>query len=184
MGRNVPSGDVNRITIGPGIVFVGPVGATPLFDVGFHMDDMSFIIQREAFDVKAGAPQLVVERLAFAENIALEFKSTEQNMYLLSLALGDGVSSMVGTPDETLELGGKQSFAKCSLRFRHIAADGSTFLYDIWKAVGSGSVENLISVESPHEYPMHFDAMHVTTDWGAAALVDGKNLVKVTRTKV
>lgn len=183
MGRNVPTGDVNRITIGPGLVFLGLDGSTPLLDVGYHMDTMTIAINREAFDVKAGAPQLLIERLAHAENLSIEFKGTEQNMHILAQAIGDGVTSMVGTPDETLELGGKQSFAKLSLRYQHIMSDGGTYQFDIFKAVGSGQVELAMNIDSPHEYPMHFDAMHSTTDWGGNALIAGKNLVKITRTK-
>ena len=104
-------------------------------------------------------------------------------MHLLALAIGDGITSMAANPNETLELGGKQSTAKLALRYQHIMSDGSTYLFDFWKAVGSGQVELAMNIDSPHEYPMHFDAMHVTTDWAANSLTHGKNLVKITRIK-
>lgn len=183
MARNLPSGDTNRITIGPGVVYIGPAGATPAYDVGYNMDAMTIKVARSAYDVKAGAPQLLIKRLAHEENVSIEFKGSEQNMHLLSQAIGDGVTSMAGDPNEYLQLGGKQSFVELALRYQHIMSDGSTLTYDFYKAVGSGEVELGMNVDSPHEYPMHFDAMYVSTDWAGAALASGANLVKVNRIK-
>lgn len=181
MARNLPSGDTDRITIGPGVVFIGPSGSTPSYDVGYTMDKMTIMINREAVDIKAGAPQLLVKRLASAENISIEFKGQEQNMELLAQAIGDGFTSMAGNPNETLELGGKQSFVECAIRYQHIMSDGSTLTFDMFKVVGSGQVEFSMNPDSQHEYPMKFDVMYSATDWAGATLVDGKNLVKVTR---
>lgn len=179
---NKPSGDTSQITIGPGIVRVGPVGATPTFDVGHVTDKMTLMFKRTRTDIKAGSPQILIEALANAEMLSLEFKGIEWDMDVLARALGDGASSVSGA-NEIFKFGGKPPFAKYALQFEHRMADGGTLMVNVWKVIPSGEVEATIGIEDPHDLKMKFDAMDATTDWAGAALTVGQALCSVTRTK-
>ena len=183
MGRNKPSGDAAQISMGPGIIFLGPVGATPSVDGGHVTGDAALSVIRERTDIRAGSPQNLIEALASQEDVSIEFTGIEWDMDALAKALGDGTTAVSGA-DETLKVGGAPDFNKYALRFQHIMADGGTLTADMWKVIPAGEVAIALNLDSPHEMPMKFDAMYPgATDWGAAALSAGEELVKLSRIK-
>ena len=179
---NKPSGATSQITIGPGIIRVGPTGTTPSFDVGFVRGDATIMIKRERVDIRAGSPQNLIAALASAEDISVEFTGIEWDMDVLLRALGDGASSVSGA-NELFKMGGRPKFDNYALQYEHRMADGGTLTMNVWQVIPSGEIEATISVDDPHQLSMKFDAMEVTTDWAGASLTAGQALASVTRTK-
>lgn len=182
MSYNKPSGNTSQITIGPGIIRVGPTGATPTFDVGHVSGEMTLLFKRERVDIRAGSPQALIEALSSQEDVSVEFTGVEWDMDVLLRAIGDGSSSVSGA-SEIFKMGGRSKFDKYAVQFEHRMSDGGTLTVDIFKAVSAGEVECSIVIDEPHKLSMKFDAMESSTDWAGAALADGANLVKVTRIK-
>lgn len=178
---NKPSGNTGQISIGPGIIRVGPSGTTPSFDVGFVSGDATLMFKREAVDVRAGSPQIIIDRLASAEDLSIEFTGIEWDMDVLLRAIGDGASS-VSAPNELFKTGGRPKFDKYAVQFEHRMADGGTLTLNIWKAAPSGEIEATIALEEPHNLSMKFDAMDVATDWAGATLAAGSQLASLIRT--
>ena len=182
MPYNKPSGAISQISIGPGIIRVGPTGATPSFDVGHVKGDMTLRINREAVDIRAGSPQTLIDRMAAAEDVSLEFTGIEWDMDVLLRAVGDGASSVSGA-SEFFKTGGRPKFDKYAVQFEHVMADGGTLTWNVWNAIPSGEVETSITPDDVHEITMRFDAMDSTTDWAGATLLAGQKLVQIQRIK-
>lgn len=180
MAYNMPSGDVNRLTIGPGIILLGPSGATPTVDVGYVKGEMVLSVTRAITQIRQGTPQTIVQSLANQEDVMVEFKGLQWNLDALLHAIGDGATS-ASNPNDLLKFGGRHTVAAKALRFTHRMADGSTVIFDMWKCQTDGNVQVNIDPTNPHEISFKFNALDPgTTDWGGAALTDGQKLAKVT----
>lgn len=179
---NKPAGTIGLLGLGPGILYLGPAGATPTLDVGYVTASPVLSLKREQHEVRQGSPQTIVAAFAKQEDFMLEIRSIEWNMDTLLKALGDGATS-VSAPNTILKSGGTPACTAYALRFVHKMPDGGTLTLDMWKVIGEGIVESTIEVDKPHEMKLKFKAIDPgTTDWGAAALTDGQKMIKIART--
>jgi hypothetical protein len=177
MALNVPSGDKNRMTFGPGILYVDadPL-ATPTTDVGYARG-CTVTITRQKMDVFQGSPRSLIETYAIQEDVALNFTGLEWNPTNLSLALGSGATSTSGST-EILEFGGEVTFTEVALRFIHNTPTSGTVDIKIWKAQGVGEF-NINFGDDLQEHAYNFRALEALTDWEGAALATNKRLIKI-----
>ena len=94
MGFNVPSYDTARFTFGPGILYMGAPGTTPLIDIGAVRGDAELNIERTLLEMKQGTPQTRVKAYAVEEKVTLKVTGVEWDLDNLSYALGAGVTSV------------------------------------------------------------------------------------------
>lgn len=178
---NNPSGDVNKISLGPGIVYIGTTGSTPTIDVGYVKGEATLTFERSQTEIRQGSPQTIVDALVNSENVMIEFSGIEWNLDNLLYALGDGATSVSGATD-IYKVGGKPVVQKRSLMFFHKMADGSSLFVDLWKAVPEGVITSKVSPTDPHEQAYKWKAMDPgNTDWAGGTLSDGQRLVRVRR---
>jgi hypothetical protein len=181
---NNPSGDITKVTLGPGTLYLGAVGSTPAVDVGYVKGEAVITIERKQVEIRQGSPQTIIDALVSEENAMIEFTGIEWNLDNLTWVLADGVTSVSGAVD-TLKVGGKPVTSKRALRFQHIAANGSTVTFDMWKCIGEGQISIKANPDNLHEFPYKFKAIDPgTTDWAGASLTDGQKLVRIQRTRV
>ena len=177
MAWNVPVYETDRFSFGPGILYIGPVGTTPLFDVGGVTVGAKLAITREILEYRQGSPATVVKKFAVQEDVSLDVTGIEWNVRNLAAALGAGVTSM-NAGEETFEFGGDMDVDQYALRFVHITPAGHTISIYLWKAEGGGGFE-VSFVEGPHEFPMAFKSIESVTDWAGATLASNKKLMKI-----
>lgn len=181
---NKPSGTASKYSIGPGRVFLGPVGSTPSVDVGYVKDDMTITITRTKVEVRQGSPQILIDQLASAEDVSVEFKGIEWNLDNLARVCGAGATSVSGA-DLVYKLGGSPGFNPLALLFVHKMADGGTMSVDLWKVLGEGQVVVSAKAADLHDLQYKFNVMDGgTTDWAGASLTDGQALMRIRHTRV
>lgn len=181
---NNPSGSITKVSIGPGILLIGPVGATPTIDMGYVKGEMTLTIDRQQEEIRQGSPQTIVAAMAKSEDVMVEFTGIEWNLDNLLRTLGDGATS-VTSPNDFLRFGGTPNVTAYALRFQHKMANGGTLSFDLWKAIGDGTIAIKVGNDSNHEVPYKFKAIDPgTTDWAGAALTDGQKLARLTWTRV
>lgn len=179
---NLPGGDINQVTLGPGRLYLGPAGSTPSQEVGYVQGDTTITFERKRTDVRQGSPQIIVDAFANEENVMIEFPAIQYNLDAVLRIIGDGATSASGA-DTILKFGGSPGFSKFAARFVHILPSGGTLIVDIWKAIGEGTIPVKVSPTELHEVPLKLNAIYPgTTDWGGATLSNGQQLVKITRT--
>lgn len=178
---NNPSGDTGKITVGPGILLVGPTGSTPSTDMGYVKGGMTITFDRAKTDIRQGSPQTIVHSLAHQEDVMIEFHGIEWNLDNLLLMLGDGATS-VSSPNDILKSGGRPTVNPKAFIFQHKMADGSTLFVDLYKCIPDGAITANVNVDSEHEIDFKVKAMYAgTTDWAGATLTDGQALFRIRR---
>ena len=175
MPYNLPSYETDRFSFGPGILYIGVAGTTPLEDVGAVRSGGSLGLAREVLEVPQGSPKQIVKRWATAETATLSLTGIEWNLQNLSRFLG--VDYEVGPPT-VLPFGGDIEIEEVALRFVHQTPAGGTVEVWMWKAQGSGSIEITFGDEV-HEFPYVFNATDSSTDWAGDALGSKEHLCKV-----
>jgi len=183
MSVNVPVFTESRFSFGPGILYLGALGTTPLVDVGAVRGDAELLIQRTALELKQGSPQTLVKKYAVEEIVNFKVTGVEWNMDNIAYALGAGVTSQVGA-DEILEFGGDVDHSSRALRFLHLQPDGSTIDVHLFKVEGSGELPIALKETDFHEFPFEFNAIEGVTDFEGSALADNKKKFKIIRTQV
>lgn len=180
---NNPSGSITKVSIGPGILLIGPVGSTPSVDMGYVKGDMTLTIDRQQEEIRQGSPQTIVAAMAKSEDVMVEFTGIEWNLDNLFRLLGDGATSATN-PNDFLKFGGTPNVTAYALRFQHKMANGSTLTFDLWKCIGDGTIAIKAGADSNHEVPYKFKAIDPgATDWAGAALTDGQKLARITLQK-
>ena len=179
---NLPSGDINQVSIGPGRLLIGPAGATPSIDVGYVSGDATISFERKRTDIRQGSPQLIVDSFVNEENVMVEFPGIQWNLDAILNVLGAGSTSVSGA-DTLLKLGGSNGMTKLAVRFQHVMPNGGTVTLDIWKAIGEGTIAIKVSPTDPHEVPLKVNALYSGTDWGGNTLSNGQQLIKLARTQ-
>jgi hypothetical protein len=180
---NNPAFDTTRMTLGPGIIYIGPAGSTPTVDIGAVKGKATLTIERQEVEVRQGTPQLLVAKFAKQEDATLEITGIEWNLDRLAQVMMDGTTSLSGAI-EKLKVGGRPTATPWALRFVHKAADGGTVEVDMWKVLGDSKIAIGINDNDMHDFPYKFTCMHPgATDWSGAALSDGQALVQILRTK-
>lgn len=183
MAFNVPSYDTTRFSFGPGILYMGAAGTTPLIDIGAVKGDAELTVQRVPLEMKQGSPQSLVKKFAVEENISLKVTGVEWDLDNIAYALGAGVTSISGA-QEILKFGGDLAFSQRALRYVHIAPDGSTIDLQIFLAEGSGELAVAFKEQDFHEFPFTFNALEGSVDFSNASLASNAKKFKIIRTKV
>jgi len=183
MAYNVPTYDTTRFSFGPGILYMGVPGATPLVDVGQVKGSSEFSVERTILQVESGSPKSLIAQYVTKEQVKLKVTGIEWDLDNIAYVLGAGTTGLTGA-NETLEFGGNMSMTNRALRFVHRAPDGSTIDLHIFNAQGQGKIAISFKEDDVHEFPFEFQALEGTSDFGNAALAANKKLFKIIRTKI
>lgn len=182
MAYNVPTYQTARFSFGPGIVYMGAPGTTPMIEIGQTKGDIEVSIKREKILVNSGSPQSLIAQYAVKEDLILKVASIEWNLDNLAYVLGAGETSVSGA-DEILEFGGDMAMTNRALRLVHRTPDGSTIDFHVFKAEGSGELAIALKESDMHEFPLEFHMLEGTVDFENAALAEKKKKFKIIRTK-
>jgi hypothetical protein len=127
---NIPSYDTDRMSYGPGVLYIGAPGVTATQDVGAIRSGVEFVVRRETMEVWQGNPRTHVKTYVLHESCELIITGIEWNTDIISKAIGTG--STTSTDDlETFEMGGDPNVQRISLRFQHITPEGLTITIDM-----------------------------------------------------
>lgn len=181
MSINIPDYTKKRFSFGPGILYLGALGTTPLVDIGAVKGDAELLITRTALELKQGSPQSLVAKFAVEETVNLKVTGVEWNMTNIAYALGAGVTSQNGA-EEILEFGGDVDHTNRALRYVHIQPDGSTVDLHLFKVEGSGELAVALKETDFHEFPYEFNTLEGTTDFEGDVLATNKKKFKIIRT--
>lgn len=182
MSYNVPAFNSNRFTFGPGILYMGAAGSTPLVDIGAVTGDATLEIARTLLEVMQGTPQQTVIKYAVEEEITLKVTGIEWNLTNLAYMLGAGVTVQNG-PQEQMDFGGDMAVSSRALRYVHLQPDGSTVDVQLFNAQGGGKISVAIKQKAIHEFPYEFTAIVGTTDFQGNAVTSPKNKIRIIRTQ-
>lgn len=183
MAYNVPSYNTSKFSFGPGVLYIGPVGSTPLIDLGAVKGDAEMAVKRTALDVFQGSPASLVKKYFIQEDVSLKVTGIEWNLSNLARVLSAGVTTDSGA-NETLEFGGDMDSDQYALRYVHRQPDGSTIDIQLFTVLGKGELAIAFKEKEVHEFPLEFYALEGTVNFLNQALADGKKKFKIIRTKV
>lgn len=176
---NNPSGNASQISVGPGILLVGPVGSTPTVDMGYIKGGITINLERTQTEVRQGSPQTIIAAFANKEDVMIEFKGIQWNLDNIQFMLGDGATSL-SNPTDILKFGGRPNVNAKAFQFQHRMADGSTLFVDLWKCVPDSKMAIAVGEDDTHELPFKFKAIYAgTTGWDGVALADGQALARI-----
>ena len=181
MPYNLPTYDTNRISFGPGILFMGVAGTTPFVDVGAVRSGAELSITRDKLEVNQGAPSFRIASFSRKETISLTVTGIEWNLDNIAKALGAGVTTSSGAED-TIEIGGDVNFSVVALQYQHVTPAGHTILINLWEGEARGE-QSISFGDDEHEFPMTWDANRVVVDWSGVSLPVHQQLVKIIRQK-
>lgn len=182
MSYNLPAYTTKRFSFGPGILYIGAPGTTPLYDVGAVMGDAKLDIKRTLLDVYQGSPQTLVQRYAIKEDIMLTVTGMEWNLTTLAYALGAGVTTQSGATEQ-MDFGGDMAVNSRAVRYLHIQPDGSTIDIQLFNTNGKGEVNIGIKEKTMHEMPYEFSCIEGTVDFQNVAVTSPKKKFRILRTQ-
>ena len=182
MAYNVPSYTTSRLSFGPGILYIGPVGSTPSVDIGAVKGDAELTVKRTMLDVFAGSPLSLIKKYAVKEDISIKVTGCEWNMNNLMFLLSAGVTTIAGVT-ETFEFGGDADTDPYAARYVHRQPDGSTIDIQLFTVFGKGELAAAFKEKELHEFPLEFQAVEGTVDFSNVALASLKKKFKIVRTK-
>jgi hypothetical protein len=178
---NIPNYQTNNLSFGPGILYLGPPGATPTVDVGAVRAGAELAITRELLEVRQGSQQNLIKEFVMKEEVQLKVMGIEWNLERMKDALGAGVLTTSSTLD-TLLFGGDANAVTRAVRFIHRMPVGHTITIDLWTASPSAEF-NITFGEEIHEFPFIFSALDTSTDWASAATNENGRLMRILRQK-
>ena len=177
---NIPHYTTNEFSFGPGILYAGAVGTTPLtdnaHDIGGVRSGASFVVTRTMMDVMQGSPAVLVKRYVTAETGVLTVTGIQWNFNNFANALGTCNASLT-----EFEFGGSMEVEDVALKFVHKSPAGHCHVLMIYLANGQGTL-TIPFGDDLHEFEYAFSALATESDWRGAALTIGKQLFKITRT--
>ena len=179
---NIPNFTSKRFSFGPGILYLGAPGTTPLVDIGAVTGDFSLEVDRTLLPIEQGTPQTIVAQYCVKEDVKFGVTGIEWNMTNLSYLLGAGVTTQTGAAEQ-LDFGGDFNVNNRAVRFVHIQPDGSTIDIQIFNAQGGGKIKIGGKSKSTHEFPYEFVALLGTVDFQNAAVSNLKNKFRIVRTQ-
>lgn len=182
MAYNVPTYDTQRFSFGPGVLYIGPAGSTPLIDIGAVKGDAEMGIKRTTLDIMQGSPQTLVQQYAIQEDVSLKVTGIEWNLDNIARVLAAGVTTLSGAND-ILEFGGDMDMAKYALRYVHRTPTGGTIDIHLFSVIGQADLTIAFKEKEAHEFPMEFKALEGTVDFTNAALAAKKKKFKIIRTR-
>jgi len=165
MPYNLPNFDVQRISIGPAIIYVGAAGQTPTIDLG-AVYEADLKITAEDAKFFAGSPAGLQWRQTKKVEATLTVKGLEWNLSTWQKTLG-GYFGEEGNV-ETLYATG-DIVDSMSLRAVHQTPSGGTIIIDFFKALPSSAPEVTFGF-SPHQIPFTFSAVVAKYDFAGNAL--------------
>jgi len=181
---NVPVFDTDNISLGPGILFIGPTGTTPTIDVGaIGEDGATFSITRESLEVFQGSPRSLIKLFVTFEDVRLTVSTIEWNLINLAVALGAGVTTSSASQD-TIAFGGDPNFLEQGVKVEHVLPVGHTVSILIFKAQSVGEMEITLAQDELQTFPFNFRALESNTDFAGASLPASQRLFKIIRDKV
>ena len=181
MAYNVPSYTTEKLSFGPGVVYIGAAGETPVTDIGAVDEGMSLTHSVELLDILQGNPRQLIESLRLSESVAFAFSGFEWNIDNLPELLGAG--QVTGTDE--FGYGGDLRSIHCSLKCVHQmppaagATLGGTVIIEIWDSRAARDMAITFGMDL-HNFPVTFNAINTTTDWGGSALAEGVQLYRMT----
>ena len=177
MPFNIPTLDTNRFSFGPGLLFLGPIGATPTIDVGAVRSGAELVINRTVLEARQGSQMNLIKQYVTTENVQLTVNGIEWHMDRLVQALGAGVTSTIGALD-TLEFGGDINMAELALLFQHQLPNGATVSVDIWKVSPAGEF-TLTFGDDLHEFPYSFKGLDEDNRWDGTVIAGNQRLMRI-----
>jgi len=179
---NIPSYDTSRFSFGPGILYMGVPGETPVLDIGAIKGGAEFTVERKKLEVKQGSPKTLVKQYVIEETLSIKCTGLEWNLNNLAYCMGAG-QTMLGGFSETLEFGGDMTISERALKFVHIMPDGSTIEIDVWKVQSSGKIPINFNDADMHEFPYEFNALVGTSNFANQVPGTTSKLFKIIRVK-
>lgn len=187
MPYSLPEYNVNRISIGPCVIYLGEYGTsgnTPTVDVGAVEAGATLSTTRDKEEVFQGFPKTLIAQFATSESASLKLTSIEWNFNNLLYAIGAGLTS--GTSDtEIFDFGGQLTFQDVAIKLMHQTPYGHTLYAYIWKAQGDGAI-SLGFTDTHHTFEYTFNAIipfdactKQVLDWNGNELPVGKQLFKL-----
>jgi len=176
---NFPSVTENNLSLGQGIVFIGPSGATPSVDFG-AVRNIRAQLNPTKVTLMQGAPQQAAHKFSSVNRAYLAFDMYEWDYARLGYALGAALTD--NASNEVVEFGGKATVTKVALHLQHyMAQSGDTLNTYVWQAVGEDDVEHAYTDDDYHQIPVRFEAMRSATNWAGASLLAGSQLMRIER---
>ena len=177
MPLNIPAGEVERVSFGQGVLYVGTTpGQTPTTDVGYARG-ATLNVTRQKLDLFQGTPRTLVRTFANQEDLSLQFTGLEWDLQQLKNLLGSG--AFVAGPPETLNFGGRIDFAEVQVYFVHRTPTEGTLEISIWRAQGQGEL-NLNFGDDFQEFNYQYRALPGTIDFTGTPITGGvDDLIKV-----
>lgn len=164
MGYNMPGYDATNFSLGPAVVKLGAIGATPSIDLG-AVEEVSFELNQEGADVEQGGPKELVDVLPSRVSASLTFRGLEWNKDFFRYATGAG-----NTDATKFYFGGGPTKAKFAVQFEHaILGSGNTFTGRLWRCVPEGNFPITMG-EAVHTFEMTFRVLRATTNWRSEAI--------------
>lgn len=182
MAYNIPNFDTTRLSFGPGILYMGVPGTTPLLDIGSVTGDASLSVERKVLAVMQGSPQTLIKQYCVEESVSLKVTGIEWNTSNLAYFMGAGVTTQTGATEQ-IDFGGDFSFNNRALRFLHIMPDGGTFDLHLFNAYSAGKVTFDFKTKESHQIPLEFNGFDGSTDFQGVALGTTKKKFRILRTK-
>lgn len=183
MAFNVPSYETARFSFGPGVLYMGAQGTTPLIDIGAVRGDAEISVERTMLEMFQGSPQSLVKKYAVKEDVRLKVTGVEWDMDNLAYGLGAGVTSISGA-QEIFEFGGDTNVNNRALRYVHRTPDGGTIDCQFFAMEGAGKLAIAIKQDDFHEFPFEFTALEGTVDFSNVALANNKKKFKIIKTRI
>jgi len=181
MPLNIPTFVENNISFGPGRVFIGAAGATPLEDVGAITEDgVQIEITSEKKTITQGNPKLPIYVFSQAQGAMVKLTGIEWKQTLMAKILGAGQTTTGGGQD-TFAFGGDPLVTKLAIRVEHqMAITGNTLYGNIWTAVGDGGLAMSLDADE-HKFPSNYMALRSTTNWAGETLDYRSQLIQIVR---
>lgn len=184
MAQNMPTIDVKKITLGPGIIKLGAynptaAGGTPSVDVGAVTDNAVITINRTILPVKQGNPRREVVAHTVEEMVSINFTGIEWNLPDVHRVIGGGVTPAVSGPTTTFNFGGDVGVTELALQYQHQMASGGTATVNLWKCRGDGNAVVTGPPDNHHTVSYTFIGVEGLSTWTNAALATNAKLCQI-----
>lgn len=183
MPLNVPSFTSNNFSFGPGILYLGAAGTTPLVDVGAISEDgIKMTPTNKKKDIFQGNPKIPVYTFAQEQGLQVSVTGIEWNVNNLLYGMGSGNTTSTGSAD-TYAFGGDPLIDAVALHVQHkMAVPGHTLNAYVWRAVADADVEMAL-IHDEHKFPYTWKAQRSTTNWAGTSLAYDEQIFQLYRQK-
>jgi len=183
MPLNVPTFTSSNFSFGPGLLFLGAAGTTPLVDVGAISEDgIKLMPSNKKKDIFQGNPKMPVYTFSQEQGMSVQVTGIEWNVNTLLYGLGSGNTTSVSAAD-TFSFGGDPLIDAVALWVQHkMAVPGHTLNCYVWRAVADADVEMALTHDE-HKFPYSWKAQRSTTNWSGATLAYDEQLFQLYRQK-